>query len=1003
MKNVRAVLFSILVLALPGTAMSQAAGGTVAEQQDYAFAIGLYRDGQYPVAFQQFKAFLKNYPGSHRTDEITFLAGECLLQERMYDSALGYYQRVMEEFPGSHYFMRSELRSGEIYLQLSKLDKAEKLLKNVLSNASDHDVKGEAAYKLGQLFVARDEYNEGIKYFDLTYEGYPASEFADYALYGSAWCYGRLSQFGRSRKTFESLIKAYPHTKLRPEAMEKIGECDFFLGNYDSAAVEFGQAVRLTSDNEIVEPSLYYRGRAYVALGRSDSARAVFAEYLGKFPSGAHLQEVRVLYSKLLIAAKADLPEALRLLGEIKPGDPMYFDARLETAQALQAYGARDSAESTLLTLAKSAAAETRAAHAYFELGKLYFQNKSYKRSQEAFLLASKDTGLYAEAMKNAAISAAAANDYANAKLYFLNAISKLKGNDALMAHFDYAAALYAAGDYSGAAQIYTTTADIATSDSIRSQAIYMSAEASYRAGLYKQAATDYNEYLKAYPAGSHSATALLGVGYSQYFANDFQNAAQTFRSFIARYPSSPLLSDAYLRMGDCYYYARDFQQALTVYQNAAARFAGDSSAAYAWYQIGQTNFRLGQATLALSAFQLVLNKYPSSSIAPEAQYAIGWVYFTEKDYTDAITNFSKVAQQYPHSDIAPRALYSKGDSYYNSGNYESALINYRQLLEDYPTSRYVDNAIVGMQYCYTVLGQTGEADSVIDNFVNSHPDLPHVDRIYYKKIEYALNQKHYAEAEKDLKGFLSRFPESTMASRALYNLALVETDLGKDYSARTYLSQLISRKPPTEYTTAGQVKLAGILVDRKSYGEAETLLTEAASASNQYSTTAQVGLGKLYLQLGDTLNAESSLSKAALSRSDSANDGDKAEAKLLLSEIYFAKGRTSDALSLANSVARTRDDIIGARAQLHLAEYYCASGDSSDAVLAFLRVKYVFSSFADIVARSQLGLASCLVKFGNINDAKSLLGEFIKGRSPDAFTKKAKEMLKRLESRKGK
>ena len=92
--------------------MSQAAGGTVAEQQDYAFAIGLYRDGQYPVAFQQFKAFLKNYPGSHRTDEITFLAGECLLQERMYDSALGYYQRVMEEFPGSQYFMRSELRSG---------------------------------------------------------------------------------------------------------------------------------------------------------------------------------------------------------------------------------------------------------------------------------------------------------------------------------------------------------------------------------------------------------------------------------------------------------------------------------------------------------------------------------------------------------------------------------------------------------------------------------------------------------------------------------------------------------------------------------------------------------------------------------------------------------------------------------------------------------------------------------------------------------------------------
>ncbi|MCL5021579.1 MAG: hypothetical protein M1339_07995, partial [Bacteroidetes bacterium] len=106
------------------------------------------------------------------------------------------------------------------------------------------------------------------------------------------------------------------------------------------------------------------------------------------------------------------------------------------------------------------------------------------------------------------------------------------------------------------------------------------------------------------------------------------------------------------------------------------------------------------------------------------------------------------------------------------------------------------------------------------------------------------------------------------------------------------------------------------------------------------------------------------------------------------------------DAISLANSVAKSRDDIIGARAQLEVAEYYCDSGDSSDAVLAFLRVKYVFPSFGDIVAQSQLDLADCLVKFGNINDAKTLLREFIKGRAPDRYAKAATEKLKQLESR---
>ncbi len=999
MRNVRAVFFSILVLLAPAISFCQVAGGTVAEQQDYSFAVGLYRDGQYPLALQQFKAFLKNYPASQRSDEVTFLAGECLLQERMYDTALGYYQTVMEKSPGSTYFMRSQLRSGEIYLQLQKLDRAEKLLKSVLSSSTSDDVKGEAAYKLGQLFVARGDYDNAVKYFDLTYEGYPSSQFADYAMYGTAWSYGKMSDFARSKQIFNSLLAKYPKTALIADATEKIGECDFFTGKFDSAVVDFDGAINGTSDGQILESALYYQARTYVALGQPDSARVVFSEYLRKFPSGEHAQNVRVLYSGLLIDARSNLSEALKLLDEIKPGDPTYFNSRLELARAYEASGSADSAESTLLTLAKSTKDVNETGRAYFQLGKFYFQNKLYKRSQEAFLLASKDPGLYAESMKNAAISAASENDYAGAKLYFLNAISKLKGQESLNAHFDYAAALYAAGDYRGAAQIYTTAADIAGPDSSRGQALYMAAEASYRAGMYAQAISNYQEYMKGFAGQPRAQTALLGIGYSQYFSGDFVVAAATFKDFISRYPSSPLISDAYLRMGDCYYYNKDFQQALSVYQDAAARFAGDTASAYAWYQVGQSYFRMGQSSQAMRAFELVLNKYAGSSIAPEARYAIGWVYFSQKDYADAITNFSKVADSYPGTAVAARALYSKGDSYYNSGNYQSALMSYRQLLEKYPTSVYVDNAIVGMQYCYTVLGRTEEAESVIDNFVKDHPDLANVDRIYYKKVEYALNQKSYSEAEKDLREFMIRFPHSSMAPRALYNLALVEIHLGKNNSAVGFLSDLISKKPRTEYTTAGQVKLAEIYTTRKGYDEAEKLLSDAASAGDDYSTPAQVDLGRLYLMKGDTLRAESSFSKAALSQSDSVNDADKAEAKVLLSEIYFGKGRAADAISLASSIAKTREDLIGARAQLRVAEYYCSSGDSSNAVLAFLRVKYVFPSFGDIVARSQLELAGCLAKFGNTSGAKSLLQEFLKGRSEDVFTKEAREELKKLKS----
>ncbi len=999
MKN-RLIAFLVgIMIAAPSPSFAQVAGGTVAEQQDYTFALGLYRDGQYHLAFDQFKRFLANYPSSRRTDEILFLSGECLLQEKMYDSALSNYQEVMQRFPGSSYFTRCELRSGEIYFQLNQLDRSEHLLKRVLSNSDDNDVKGEAAYKLGDLFIARQDYNNAIKYFDLCYQGYPKSGFADYAMYGSAWCYGKLGNFGESKKGFESLIVSFPDSKLGADATEKVGECDFFLGSYGLSVAELTRAMGLSSDSQVVEPALYFQGRAYAALGETDSAETSYSEYMDRFPSGDHSAEVRVLLSKILLAGNGEASRALTLLRQVDPGSPVYFDARIEAGRAFEAAGFPDSAEAALTGLVKSTQDPVKVARAYYALGKLYFQNKSYGKSEQAFLLASKAPAQYPEAMKNAALAAASEGDYNNAKIYFLDAISRLKGKDLVGAHFDYAAALYAAGDFLGAANVYTATLDIALTDNERAEAIYMSAESSYRGGDYRTALENYKKYIRSFPSGDNAAAALLGVGYSYYFSNEFIKAAQSFQDYINNYPTSTSLSDAYYRLGDCYYYYQDYQKALSVYQNAALRFEADTSAAYAWYQVGQSEFKLGQNDSALTAFNYVLNNYRSTSIAPEAQYAIGWIHFSAKDFSQSIQDFNLVVTNFPRSPIAARALYSKGDAYYNQGDYQDALASYRDLLEKHPTSNYVDNALVGMQYCLTLLGRTTEAEEVIDTFVRNHPNLPHVDRIYYKKIEYALNQKRYSDAERYLREFIVKFPESTMVGKAYYNLALVEITLHREKSAIGVLSDLIKKRPKTEYTSAGMVKLAEIYQGRRDFAEAERLFEEAASAGDDYTTAAQVGLGRLYLQEGDTLRAESNLSKAALSQTDSLNDGQKAEAKVLLSEIYFDKGRTQDAISLANSVAKTRDDLIGARAQLHVAEYYCASGDSSDAVLAFLRVKYVFANFSDVVAESQLKLANCLLKFGNRNDAKSLLEEFIKGRADDSYTRQARKQLDKLES----
>ena len=1000
MRSLRTVILTLLTAFVPVVSYSQVAGGTLAEQQDYTFAVGLYRDGQYALALQQFKNFLKNYPNASRSDEITFLCGECLIQQKLYDSALIYYQKVLAAYPSSSYFERCHLRLGEIYLQTDNFTRSEAELKSVLSGSRDVDLQGEASYRLGQLFADKDDYSNAIKYFELSYEGYPKSAFVDYAMYGEGWCYGKTGKFDEGKRKFGELLARFPDTKLRPDVIEKMGECDFFVGNYATAIAEFDSSAAISMNEESAEPAVYYEGRAYEGLSQPDSAKSTFSRYLLNFPNGQHTDEVKLLYARLLDVSIAGASESIRLLSGIPTKSPFYLDSRIEVSNAYQVSGSPDSARATLEQLLKSTTDHEAIARTDFALGKLLFEQKSYQESEKAFVSASNDAGLYPESMKNAALSASAHGDYKSAKAYFLDAISRLKGDDLAKAHFDYAASLYAGSDYAGAGQIYLTAANIATNEKEKEEAIYMAAESYYRAGQYGTSLTNYRNYLKEFQNGQHESGAVLGIAYSSFYLNDFTTASEYFRKFIDAGGNSPLIPVSYLRLGDCYYYGKDYKKAIDVYESAAKKFANDTTSAYDWYQDGQANYRLGQYGPAITAFEFVVSTYSGTAVAPEAHYAMGWVYFTMTKYPQAIAEFDEVIAQYPESPVAARSLSTKGDAFYNQGKYQDALSSYQALLEKYPSSDYVDNAIMGMQYCLTVLGRSSEAESVIDNFVREHPSLATIDRIYYKKVDYDLNQKRYADAERDLKEFIVKFPRSPLVGKVLYNLANVELTLGKEKSAMGILSDLIDRKPADEYSTAGKIKLAEIYQGRKNFAEAGRMLASAVEAGDSYMPAALVDLGKLDLAEGDTAKAESSLLQASQSGVDSLSGSQAGEAKILLSGIYFERGQTKDAVDLANSVAKSREDAIGAEAQLRVAEYYCRSGDSTDAVLAFLRVKYVFSSFSDIVAQSQLEMADCVADFGNIREARSVLQDLIQSRSEDSYTRSAREKLRSLRTR---
>ena len=57
-----------------------APNANIAEEQDYAFAHGLYRDGLFQIAAEQFEKFVQKHPQSVRIQDAQFLRADCLFQ-----------------------------------------------------------------------------------------------------------------------------------------------------------------------------------------------------------------------------------------------------------------------------------------------------------------------------------------------------------------------------------------------------------------------------------------------------------------------------------------------------------------------------------------------------------------------------------------------------------------------------------------------------------------------------------------------------------------------------------------------------------------------------------------------------------------------------------------------------------------------------------------------------------------------------------------------------------
>ncbi|GAB2941682.1 tetratricopeptide repeat protein [Hymenobacter coalescens] len=325
--------------------------------------------------------------------------------------------------------------------------------------------------------------------------------------------------------------------------------------------------------------------------------------------------------------------------------------------------------EGRILAFAENNPAHPKAASAYLELGKFYFDKKDYKKAVSYLTRVGADNltaEQRAEAEFKQAYSHFALKEYDKAKLIFDR---NKQGNH----QYRYASSYYAGylayrqGDFQAA------RADLATAeqnDAYRPVVPAIMSQIYYKEGNY-DGLIDYGTKALAQTPTPQSADEIqLLVGDAFYQKEDWAKAAQYFDKYAAgRKKIEPMVS---YKIGYANFKQGDFKGAIGPLKAVAA--GRDSLGQNAAYHLGLSYLQTNSKQLALNSFDAARKLTFDRQVAENAALKYAQVSYELGNTPDAITALEEFGKKYPRSKNRAAADDLLADAYLSTSDYPRAL-----------------------------------------------------------------------------------------------------------------------------------------------------------------------------------------------------------------------------------------------------------------------------------------------------------------------------------------
>ncbi len=140
-------------------------------------------------------------------------------------AALENFLNLSQHFPNTKWTWVFHLGAAECYFALKQSERALKEYQWVIENAPDEAGKAEAAFRMGDVFLQRRQYEQGLAaYFHASeYFKNEAKQFPSFYL-NKGESYYNLGKFNEAKSTFESFLKDFPSHPQGWRATFRLGE-----------------------------------------------------------------------------------------------------------------------------------------------------------------------------------------------------------------------------------------------------------------------------------------------------------------------------------------------------------------------------------------------------------------------------------------------------------------------------------------------------------------------------------------------------------------------------------------------------------------------------------------------------------------------------------------------------------------------------------------------------------------------------------------------------------